>query len=64
MYTAQTDWIQANRSTYNIAYVASLGDMTDHGDSFIAEWQVANDAMSRLETPVSIPYGTHHTRGR
>lgn len=59
MYTAQTDWIQAHHADASpIAYVASLGDMTDHGDTFIAEWQVASDAMSRLETPFSVPYGS------
>ncbi|MBI5381715.1 MAG: hypothetical protein HZA31_07435 [Opitutae bacterium] len=57
MFTAQTDWIVNNRVTENIAYVIHLGDSTDHGDSVSSEWVNAANAMYRLETPVSIPYG-------
>jgi hypothetical protein len=57
MFTAQTDWIVANRTAENIAYVIHLGDCSDHGDTYISEWNNVTNAMYRLETPVSIPYG-------
>jgi hypothetical protein len=57
MFWKQTDWIVANRVAQNIAYVVHLGDCTDHGDANISEWNRATNAMYRLESPVSIPYG-------
>lgn len=69
MFTAQTDWIVSNRVSKNIAYVAGLGDIVEHGDSNrvpdnIAEWHKATNAWYRLEDPIKtqlpdgIPYGT------
>lgn len=64
MFTAQTNWIQSNRSAQNIAYVAHLGDMSDTGDgnpsgsvSSSTQWSRIWTSMSKLESPVSIPYG-------
>lgn len=57
MFTKQTDWIVDNRVAENIAYVIHLGDCTDHGDAAVIEWNRATNAMYRLESPVSIPYG-------
>lgn len=60
MFTAQIDWIKANQVKENIAYVAHVGDITDHGDdprTAFNEWYPARTAMYGLENPVSIPYG-------
>jgi hypothetical protein len=65
MYTTQTDWIQANCTSSNIVYVASLGDMSNSGDTTSAttgltslqQWRNVTNAMYRLESPISIPYG-------
>ncbi len=66
MFTAQTQWIQNNQaaSAKNIRYVAHLGDMSDTGDgnpsgsvSSATQWSRIWTAMSKLESPVSIPYG-------
>ncbi|HEY0668327.1 MAG TPA: hypothetical protein VGD22_09145, partial [Sphingobacteriaceae bacterium] len=63
MMTAQINWIKANQVAENIVYVASLGDMTDHGDTYASEWtNVANNGYYLLESqagfPNGIPYGT------
>ncbi|AYL94395.1 metallophosphoesterase [Mucilaginibacter celer] len=60
MFKAQIDWIQQNQQKENIAYVAHMGDITDHGDNPIterSEWYLAKTALYGLENPVSIPYG-------
>ena len=65
MFQAQTDWIVANRSNLNVAFVTHLGDITDHGQNSgsDSEWRVATDALYRLENqitthlPNGIPYG-------
>jgi predicted phosphodiesterase len=60
MFLAQIKWIQANQQKENIAYVAHMGDITEHGDNPVtnrAEWYLAQKALYGLETPVSIPYG-------
>lgn len=59
MFTAQIDWIKANKSTWNIAYVAGVGDIVEHGDdpSYASEWtEAATNGYYRLE-PDNIPYG-------
>ena len=33
MFKAQIDWIQKNQEKENIAYVAHMGYITDHGDT-------------------------------
>jgi hypothetical protein len=61
-FQAQTDWIVANRSPLNVAYVAQLGDCVEHGNvgngtpsctgaDADCEWDNAVAAMSRLEDP-------------
>jgi hypothetical protein len=65
MFQAQTDWIVANRTNLNVAFVTHLGDITDHGQNAgnNSEWLVATNAMYRLENPNTthlpqgIPYG-------
>jgi len=62
MFSAQTDWIVANRVPWNIAYAAHLGDIVDTGD-ILSQWQNATNALYRLENPITtglpdgIPYG-------
>jgi hypothetical protein len=65
---AQSEWIITNRVQKNIAYVAQLGDIVQNGDILSGspndtEWEVATNAMYRLENPsrtllrYGIPYG-------
>lgn len=60
MLKAQIDWVTKNQKKENIAYVAQMGDITEHGDNPVtakAEWYLAQKAFYKLESPVSIPYG-------
>lgn len=63
MWFAQTDWINANRASQNIVYVATLGDCVQNGDSVLSEWRNATNAYYRLEKqannglPNGVPYG-------
>ena len=65
IFTAQTDWIVANRAARNIAFVTQLGDCVQNGDNggTNSEWLAATNALYRLEDPLStllpqgIPYG-------
>ncbi|SFD62597.1 Calcineurin-like phosphoesterase [Spirosoma endophyticum] len=60
MFKAQIEWIQKNQAKENIAYVAHMGDVTEHGDNPVtarSEWYLAKTALYGLENPVSIPYG-------
>lgn len=60
MFKAQIEWIRNNQVKENIAYVAHLGDITEHGDNPVtarSEWYLAKTALYGLENPVSIPYG-------
>lgn len=60
MFRAQIEWIQKNQVKENIAYVAHMGDITEHGDNPVtarSEWYMAKTALYGLENPVSIPYG-------
>jgi len=54
IFKSQTQWIVANRSTWNIAFVTHEGDIVaDTGN--ITQWENANAAMSVLDGQV--PYG-------
>ncbi|MDR3377951.1 MAG: Ig-like domain-containing protein [Verrucomicrobiae bacterium] len=65
MFAAQTDWVVAQRTNLNVAFVTHLGDITDHGQDSgdNTEWLAATNAMYRLENPRAtglsngIPYG-------
>ena len=63
MFTAQTEWIVAQRQALNIAWVAHVGDLVDSGDDDPDQWLVADEAMSILEDSATtgladgIPYG-------
>lgn len=64
-FTAQTDWIVANKAARNIVFVTQLGDCVENGDNGgnDVEWQHATNAMYRLENPLTtlledgLPYG-------
>ncbi|PYR69576.1 MAG: hypothetical protein DMF88_05630, partial [Acidobacteria bacterium] len=55
-FTAQTNWIVANRTAMNIAFVSHLGDVAEHQDQFPIEYQRADTSMSVLDAN-GIPYG-------
>ncbi|MDQ3369659.1 MAG: metallophosphoesterase [Myxococcota bacterium] len=57
----QTTWIRAQRADYNIIGVIHNGDLINN-EPQIYQWQVADAAMARLETPEpsledGMPYG-------
>lgn len=56
MFIAQTNWIKNNRYKENIVYVACMGDITDHGNTYVSEWTNARAAMDILHD-ADIPYG-------
>ncbi len=56
IFSAQTDWIVAEKDQLNIAAVLHLGDITEHGDNPSTarnEWTNASNAMYRLENPTT-----------
>jgi hypothetical protein len=63
IFSAQTQWIVNNKALRNIVYVAHLGDCVESGNSFTAQWDHADEAMSLIENPNTtgllhgIPYG-------
>lgn len=65
MFTAQTEWILANRTNRNIVFVTQLGDCVEHGDNDgdDSEWRNVTNSLYRLEDPgrtelpAGIPYG-------
>jgi len=62
-FYAQTQWIVANKDALNIRFVTGLGDITENGNTFDSEWQIANTAYTTIENPVTtnlpegIPFG-------
>jgi len=64
-FTAQTDWILAQRASRNVVFVTQLGDCVESGDNAgnDFEWRYATNAMYRLENPLTtlrtygLPYG-------
>lgn len=61
-FTAQTNWIVANRAPLNIAFVSHLGDVTEHQDDNEIEWQRANTSLTILDAhniPWSLSPGNH-----
>ncbi len=55
-FTAQTNWIVNNRAPLNIAFASHLGDITEHQDQFIVEWQRADTSFQVLEAN-GVPFG-------
>jgi len=62
-FSAQTQWIVDNKDSRNIVFVTGLGDIVQNGNANLSEWQIADDAYSLLEDPLTtllaqgIPYG-------
>lgn len=65
LFSAQTDWIVAEKDALNIGFVLHLGDISQNGDNpatALTQWTNASDAMYRLENPATtgltggIPY--------
>ena len=63
-WTAQVQWIAANRGPLNIQFVSHLGDVVDNATATV-EWQRASAAMAVLDsiTPLGIAPGNHDLRG-
>ncbi|HOW96846.1 MAG TPA: metallophosphoesterase [Kiritimatiellia bacterium] len=65
MFSAQTDWILANRTNLNIRFVLHEGDITEHTYSYrgtnTLEWQRASQCMAPLDgkVPYLVTYGNH-----
>lgn len=62
MFHNQIDWIRANAIGEKISYVIHLGDVSDHGENKLQEWERAAEALYKLEKPLDgypegIPYG-------
>lgn len=64
-FSAQTQWIVANREARNIVFVTGLGDIVQDGSAVgnDAQWVIADTAYSFLEDPLTslledgIPFG-------
>ena len=62
-FSAQTQWIVNNTDSRNIVFVTGLGDIVENGNTNLSEWQLADDAYSLIEDPLTtllaqgIPYG-------
>jgi hypothetical protein len=54
IFDAQIDWIMANREALNIVYVAHAGDIVQA--DWTAEWVMADQIISQLETVPDLPY--------
>jgi hypothetical protein len=62
IFSAQTDWIVAQRNALKIEAVLHLGDITQDGDNpatSAEQWNNASNAMYRLEDPLTtmLPHG-------
>jgi hypothetical protein len=59
LFNMQTLWVAENAKKYNIVYVLTLGDLTQHNTN--QQWERASKAMARLEgiVPYTIVLGNH-----
>jgi hypothetical protein len=65
IFQSQINWIVANKTNLNIAFVGQLGDCTEHGDNNDddIEWKRADTTFKIIEDPATtglihgIPYG-------
>ncbi|MEK7950378.1 Ig-like domain-containing protein [Luteolibacter soli] len=54
IFSAQTEWIVAEKDARKIGFVLHLGDITDNGDTPVAgEWANARNALYALENPTT-----------
>ncbi len=63
-FTAQTEWIKANREKENIRFVAHVGDVVNHGPDE-KQWRNADASMKVLDgvVPYGIAPGNHDYNG-
>jgi len=59
LFNLQTQWVVANKKRYNIAYVLTLGDVTNHNNKL--QWERAERALSQLDgvVPYTLVLGNH-----
>ena len=59
LFNLQTQWIVDNKKKYDIVYVLTLGDITNHNNEL--QWERADKALSRLDgvVPYTIVLGNH-----
>jgi len=57
----QTKWIVKNAKQRNVVFVTHVGDIVQSGDKAPEEWEVAQEAMSRLDgvVPWGVAIGNH-----
>jgi hypothetical protein len=57
----QVDWVIENRERANIAFVSQVGDLVQNGSRVRAEWELADEVMSRLDgvVPWAVVPGNH-----
>jgi hypothetical protein len=61
-FTAQTQWIVANRNALNVVFVTHLGDIVQNIDSVEQEWKRADTSLKVLEAagvPYAVSPGNH-----
>ena len=61
VFHSQTRWIAEHIAEENIRFVTHVGDVVQNYDQSEAEWQVADDAMTRLDglVPWGVAIGNH-----
>ncbi len=55
IFTAQTEWVVANRDELDIRYVSHYGDIVNNADDLV-QWQRADASMGVLDA-AGVPYG-------
>lgn len=55
IFTAQTEWVVANREELDIRYVSHYGDIVNNADNLV-QWQRADASMGVLDA-AGVPYG-------
>ncbi|MBI1302806.1 MAG: DNRLRE domain-containing protein [Phycisphaera sp.] len=55
IFTAQTEWVVANRDELDIRYVSHYGDIVNNADNLV-QWQRADASMGVLDA-AGVPYG-------
>jgi hypothetical protein len=57
----QTRWVADHGAEENVVFVTHVGDIVNNGDERPEEWEVANEAMSRLDgiVPWGVAIGNH-----
>ncbi len=61
LFHAQTEWVRTNRNRANIVFVTHVGDIVQDRSRVPAQWEVASNAMARLDgvVPWGVAIGNH-----